>query len=51
MVTTDSGKDCCDTQMLKGEASDSLSGTNKTEQYSTGGSPPKGKLGGEPSGE
>lgn len=48
--TTSSGKDVKDTQQLKGEASDSLSGKNETKQYTTG-STPIGKTGGKPSGQ
>ena len=33
--TSSSGKNVKDTSQLKGEARDSLSGTNKTEQYET----------------
>lgn len=43
-VTSSSGKNVKDTMQLKGEAKDSLSGTNKTTQYETS-SPGNGKLG------
>ena len=46
-ITTSSGKDVKNTNMLKGEASDSLSGKNALKTYETGG-PEKGKLGGLP---
>lgn len=46
-ITTSSGKDVKDTMQLKGEAKDSLKGTNTTEQYTTSGGVPKGALGGE----
>jgi hypothetical protein len=46
VVTTGSGVDVKDTNMLKGEASDSLSGTNETKQYTTG-KTAMGTLGGE----
>ncbi len=36
-VTTSTGKDVTDTDMLKGEAKNSLSGTNETVQYVNGG--------------
>lgn len=42
--TSSSGKNVKDTTQLKGEAKDSLSGTNKTEQYETT-APSNGKLG------
>lgn len=50
VVTTSSGKDVKDTSMLKGEAKDSLKGTNETKQYETSGSAKKGPLGGENTG-
>lgn len=47
--TTGSGTDVKDTKMLKGEAQNSLSGTNSTVQDSrSGGSGSFGKLGGMP---
>ena len=36
-VTTKSGSHVCDTDMLKGEAKDSLSGTNVLKQYEKSG--------------
>lgn len=48
VITTSSGSDVKSTQQLKGEAKDSLSGTNSVTEYTTGGSD-KGKLGGMPS--
>jgi hypothetical protein len=45
--TTSSGKDVRDTMMLKGEAKDSLYGSNSTVQDSRT-SPSPGKTGGEP---
>lgn len=49
-VTTSTGKDVKDTQQIKGEAKDSLSGKNETTQYSTAGSGfEKSNLGGLPS--
>jgi hypothetical protein len=45
VVDTSHGKDVKDTDMLKGEASNSLSGTNETKQYTTG-KTSMGKLGG-----
>lgn len=50
-VTTGSGEDVKDTPMLKGEAKDSLHGKNVMKQHWTEGLGPKGKLGGEASGE
>lgn len=47
--TTKSGTDVCDTTMLKGEAKDSLSGTNVLKQFTTSGDASPGKMGGEPS--
>lgn len=38
-VTSSSGKDVKDTSQLKGEAKDSLSGKNVTEQFETSWSP------------
>ena len=35
-VTTGSGKDVKDTEMLKGEAKPTKKATNETEQYTTG---------------
>lgn len=46
VVTTSSGKDVKDTNMLKGEAKDSLSGSNDTGKNYTVPAPPKGKTGG-----
>lgn len=46
--TSKSGKHVCDTDMLKGEAKDSLSGTNVLKQYTTSGDASPGKMGGEP---
>jgi hypothetical protein len=46
-VTTSSGQDVRDTNMLKGEAKDSLSGKNTTKEYTTSGGAKTGKLGGE----
>lgn len=48
-ITTKSGEEACDTTMLKGEAKDSLSGTNVLKQYTTSGDAAPGKMGGEPS--
>lgn len=48
-VTTKSGEHVCDTDMLKGEAKDSLSGTNVLKQYTTSGESNPGKDGGMPS--
>lgn len=48
-VTTKSGSHVCDTDMLKGEAKDSLSGTNVLKQYEKSGDAAPGKMGGEPS--
>jgi len=50
--STSSGKDVKDTSQLKGEASNSLSGTNSTTQFEKSGSgSPGGKMGGMPSGQ
>lgn len=49
--TTSSGKPVCDTSMLKGEAKDSLSGTNVLKQYTTSGDAAPGKMGGMPGGK
>lgn len=47
--STSSGKDVKDTQMLKGEAKDSLFGKNTTKQdVRSGGKSEFGKLGGQP---
>ncbi len=46
-ITTGDGKHVCDTSMLKGEAKDSLSGTNVLKQFTTSGSVKSGTLGGE----
>lgn len=49
-ITTSSGTDVKDTSMLSGEAKGSTKSqneTNVTEQYSSGGAPPKSNLGGE----
>lgn len=43
-VTSSSGKNVKDTSQLKGEAKDSLSGTNSTTQYETS-APGNGTLG------
>lgn len=48
-VTTKSGEHVVDTQQLKGEAKNSLSGTNVLKQYTTSGDAAPGKMGGEPS--
>lgn len=48
VITTASGKPVEETSQLKGEAKDSLSGTNSVTEYTTG-STDKGKLGGKPS--
>ena len=48
VITTSSGKPVESTSQLKGEAKDSLSGTNSMKEYTTGGAD-KGKLGGLPS--
>lgn len=48
-VTTGTGKDVKDTMQLSGEAKDSLSGTNVTEQYTTSGGSGTGPYGGLPS--
>lgn len=48
VITTSSGQPVEDTMQLKGEAKDSLSGTNSVTEYTTG-STDKGKLGGKPS--
>lgn len=45
--TTSSGKDVKDTQMLKGEAQNSLKGKNSTVQDARSGGP-EGKMGGKP---
>lgn len=47
-VTNKTGKDVCDTTMLKGEAKDSLSGTNVLKQYTTSGDAAPGATGGMP---
>ena len=47
-VTTSSGSHVCDTQQLKGEAKDSLSGTNVLKQYTTSGDSAPGATGGMP---
>lgn len=44
-VTSSSGKNVKDTMQLKGEAKDSLTGTNSTKQYETN-NPSFGTLGG-----
>jgi hypothetical protein len=46
--TTKSGTPVCDTTQLKGEAKDSLSGTNTVKQYTTSGASAPGKMGGMP---
>ena len=46
-VTTKTGTHVCDTSQLKGEAKDSLSGTNTVKQYTTSGSTAPGPHGGE----
>lgn len=48
-VTTASGKDVKDTQQLKGEAKDSLSGKNVTKQHYNSGPAAPGPHGGKPS--
>lgn len=48
VITTASGSMVENTSQLKGEAKDSLSGTNTVTEYVTG-STDKGKLGGKPS--
>jgi hypothetical protein len=48
VITTGSGSNVKQTQQLKGEANDSLTGKNSVEEYTTGGAD-KGKLGGMPS--
>lgn len=50
IVDTSDGTDVKDTNMLKGEAKDSLSGKNSTTQYETTGSARVGPLGGENAG-
>ena len=47
-VTTKSGEHVCDTDMLKGEAKDSLKGTNVLKQYDTSGDASPGPHGGLP---
>lgn len=47
-VTSKSGEHVCDTMQLKGEAKDSLQGTNVLKQYTTSGDAAPGKMGGEP---
>lgn len=47
-VTTKSGTHVCDTDQLRGEAKDSLSGTNVLKQYTTSGEAAPGKSGGMP---
>lgn len=47
-VTTKSGSHVCDTDQLRGEAKDSLSGTNVLKQYTTSGDAAPGKSGGMP---
>jgi len=47
-ITTKSGEHVCDTDMLKGEAKDSLSGTNVLKQYEKSGESAPGPLGGLP---
>jgi len=51
VVTTSTGKNVTDTNVLKGEASDSLTGKNSTMQYSNSGGIDKSNLGGLPSGK
>jgi hypothetical protein len=46
-VTTEEGKHVCDTRMLKGEASDSLHGTNVLKQFVTASGETGGPHGGE----
>lgn len=46
-VTTSTGTCVDDTSMLKGLASDSLSGTNTLKQYTTSGDGAPGAMGGE----
>ena len=45
-VTTKSGDHVCDTSQLKGEAKDSLSGTNVLKQHTTSGEAAPGPDGG-----
>jgi hypothetical protein len=47
-ITTKSGEHVCDTDMLKGEAKDSLSGTNVLKQYEKSGEASPGPHGGLP---
>lgn len=47
-VTTSTGTHVCDTNMLKGEAKDGLSGTNVLKQYTTSGDSAPGTPGGMP---
>lgn len=47
-VTTKTGTCVSDTSMLKGEAKDSLSGTNVLKQHTTSGDAAPGTMGGEP---
>ena len=47
-VTSKSGTHVCDTSQLKGEAKDSLSGTNTLKQYTTSGDAAPGATGGMP---
>ena len=50
VITTETGKDVTQTQMISGQASDSLSGKNSTVQYTTsGGASGNGPFGGLPS--
>lgn len=47
-VTTSTGKNVCETSQLKGEAKNSLSGTNVTKQFTTSGDASPGAKGGLP---
>jgi len=49
--TSSAAVDAKDSTMLKGEAADSLSGKNTTQQYFTSGKTVDGPLGGEASGK
>ena len=51
VITTSTATDVRDTSMLKGEAKDSLTGSNKTEQYYASGDASPGPYGGKPSGK
>ena len=49
VITTETGKDVKQTEMISGQASDSLSGKNSTTQYTTSGKSAEGPYGGLPS--